>query len=141
MVPGLIVMTVTDGTGCGLPDLDPQRDSMVVLINADKQAHDFKVAGATGFTLHAVQQASADPIVKTASFGAGVFHVPARTSAVFEQLQGAAQGAGLPCNTHGTAAKPPASSGGGCGAGPTDLASLLGLVGLAAALRSRRRRG
>ena len=81
------------------------------------------------------------PIVKTASFGAGVFHVPARTSAVFEQLQGAAQGAGLPCNTHGTAAKPPASGGGGCGAGPTDLASLLGLVGLAAALRSRRRRG
>ena len=37
--------------------------------------------------------------MKTSTFAAGTFSVPARTTAVFEQLQGAAQGAGLACNT------------------------------------------
>ena len=99
-IPGLIVMTVTDGT-CAGADLDPARDSLVVFVNADKQAHDFTISGAAGFTLHGVLQGSVDPTVQTATFSAGTFHVPARTSAVFEQVQatGAAQGTGLACNT------------------------------------------
>ena len=97
-VPGLLVMTITDGA-CAGADLDPARDAMVVIINADKQAHDYSIAGATGFTLHSVLQGSADSVVKTAGFSAGKFTVPARTSAVFEQLQTGAQGAGLACNT------------------------------------------
>jgi pullulanase-type alpha-1,6-glucosidase len=96
--PGVIVMTITDGT-CAGADLDPSRDAIVVVVNADKASHAMAVAGATGFTLHPILQNSADPIVKTASFSAGTFSVPARTTAVFEQLQGGAQGAGLPCNT------------------------------------------
>jgi hypothetical protein len=70
-------------------------------VNADKAAHDFAIPGETGFALHAILKASADPVVKTATFSAatGTFTVPARTTAVFEQLQTGAQGAGLACNT------------------------------------------
>ena len=100
-VPGLIVMTITDGA-CAGADLDPARDALVVIINADKQAHDYAIAGATGFTLHPVLKSSADPIARTSAFSAGKFSVPARTSAVFEQLQSGGQGAGLACNTRVT---------------------------------------
>ncbi|MGZ6144029.1 MAG: alpha-1,6-glucosidase domain-containing protein, partial [Myxococcales bacterium] len=98
-VPGVIVMTITDGT-CAGADLDSARDAMVVVVNADVASHAMAVAGATGFTLHTVQQNSADATVKTASFASGTFTVPARTTAVFEQLQAGAQGTGLACNTH-----------------------------------------
>ncbi|MCA1829676.1 MAG: pullulanase-type alpha-1,6-glucosidase [Myxococcales bacterium] len=97
-VPGVVVMTISDGT-CAGADLDPARDGIVVVVNADKASHAMAVPGATGFTLHSVQQASADPTVRTASFSSGTFTVPARTTAVFEQLQAGAQGTGLPCNT------------------------------------------
>jgi pullulanase len=97
-VPGVIVMTITDGT-CAGADLDPARDGIVVVVNADLASHAMTVAGATGFTLHTVQQNSADATVTTASFSNGTFTVPARTTAVFEQLQSGAQGTGLSCNT------------------------------------------
>ncbi|HEX9579235.1 MAG TPA: alpha-1,6-glucosidase domain-containing protein, partial [Myxococcales bacterium] len=96
--PGVIVMTITDGN-CAGADLDPARDALVIVVNADKASQAMAVAGASGFTLHSVLQNSADPIVRTASFSGGTFTVPARTTAVFEQLQSGAQGAGLPCNT------------------------------------------
>ena len=61
------------------------------------------VPGASGFSLHPVLAGSTDPVVKISTVttvGADQsFHVPARTSAVFVQPQGASQGAGLPCNT------------------------------------------
>jgi pullulanase len=101
-VPGLIVMTLTDGS-CAGADLDAGRDALVVIVNPDKAARSFGIAGAAGFTLHPIQQGSADPVVRTASFasagGTGTFTVPARTTAVFEQIQAGAQGPGLPCNT------------------------------------------
>jgi pullulanase-type alpha-1,6-glucosidase len=96
--PGLIVMTVTDGT-CGGAEIDPARDAVVVIVNADKQPHAIAIPGATGFTLHPVLQGSADPVARTSSFAGGTFTVPGRTTAVFEQLQSGAQGAGLACNT------------------------------------------
>ena len=97
-VPGVIVMTVTDGS-CGGADLDPARDAVVVILNASASAQTLAVPGASGFTLHAVQQASADAVVRTASASGTSFTVPARTTAVFEQLQSGGQGAGLACNT------------------------------------------
>jgi hypothetical protein len=96
--PGLIVMTVTDGT-CAGADLDPTRDALVVIVNADKVSRSYTIAGATGFTLHPIQQGSTDPVVRTATFSGGTFTVPARTTAVFEQLQTGPQGAGVACNT------------------------------------------
>lgn len=100
-VPGLIAMSITDGT-CAGGDLDPARDSVFVLINANDEAQSFVLAGASGFALHEVQQASADSVVRTASFdgGTSTFTVPARTTAVFAQAQGMTQGTGLPCNIH-----------------------------------------
>jgi hypothetical protein len=99
-VPGLIVMTVTDGT-CAGPDLDPTVEAVVVLINATKAEQSFAVPGASGFVLHPVQVASADPVVRGASFteASGTFSVPARSSAAFWRPQGGAQGDGLPCNS------------------------------------------
>jgi pullulanase-type alpha-1,6-glucosidase len=100
--PGLIVMTITDGT-CAGADLDPAWDAVVVVINADVAAHDWLVANTSGFQLHPTLAGSADPVVRTAAVttvtGGQSFHVPARTSAVFVQPQGASQGPGLPCNT------------------------------------------
>jgi pullulanase-type alpha-1,6-glucosidase len=99
-VPGVIAMTITDGA-CAGADLDAARDAIAVIANADVVPHGMAVTGASGFTLHSLQQASADAVVRGASFDAGTstFTVPARTTAVFEQLQAGAQGAGLPCNT------------------------------------------
>ncbi|MCA9555873.1 MAG: DUF3372 domain-containing protein, partial [Myxococcales bacterium] len=99
-IPGLIVMTITDGT-CAGADLDPQLDGVVVLVNANDEAQAFTLADATGFALHSVQQASADTVVRGASFTEATheFSVPGRTTAVFTQAQAGAQGAGLPCNT------------------------------------------
>ena len=101
-VPGVTVMTITDGS-CAGTELDTAWDAMVVVINATTAAHDMVVPGASGFSLHPVLAGSTDPVVKTSTVttvGADQsFHVPARTSAVFVQPQGASQGAGLPCNT------------------------------------------
>ena len=97
-VLGVVVMTVTDGT-CAGADLDATREAVVVIVNADVASHTMTVPGASGFSLHPVQAASADAVVQTASVAGNAFTVPARTTAVFEQLQPGAQGAGLPCNT------------------------------------------
>jgi pullulanase-type alpha-1,6-glucosidase len=103
VAPGVIVMTLTDGTdaSCGgaLADVDPTRDAVVVILNADVNPHTLTVPGASGFTLHPVLAASTDVVVRAASASGTQFTVPARTTAVFEQLQGASQGTGLRCNT------------------------------------------
>lgn len=97
--PGIIAMSITDGT-CAGADLDPERDAIFVLINARTVEQPFTVNGAQGFALHSVLQQSADMTVRGARFDAGssTFFVPARTTAVFEQRQSGGQGAGLPCN-------------------------------------------
>jgi len=104
-VPGVIVMTIADGTdaSCGtLADLDPAVDGVVVVVNADKVAHAMDVPGAAGFVLHPVLAAGADPVVKTATVasvtGGQRFTVPARTAAAFVAPQGASRGTGVPCN-------------------------------------------
>ncbi|MCG9693204.1 pullulanase-type alpha-1,6-glucosidase [Vibrio sp. Isolate22] len=94
-VEGLIVMSIDDGVSAG-EDLDPTNDAIVAVINSTNESQSFKIAGATGFTLHDVQQNSADDIVKGASFANESFTVPALTTAVFVQAQSGAQGAGLP---------------------------------------------
>lgn len=99
--PGLIAMSVTDGTDCAeaVPDLDPNHDAVLVLINANDEAQTFELPGSSGWALHPVQAASADPVVQNAGFSGGTFSVPGRTTAVFIQAQVGGQGPGLPCNT------------------------------------------
>ncbi|CAH6864061.1 Pullulanase [Vibrio chagasii] len=99
-VEGLIVMSIDDGVSAG-DDLDPVNDAIVAVVNSTNEYQSFKITGATGFTLHDVQQNSADDTVKGASFAAETFTVPALTTAVFVQAQGDAQGAGLPVDNSG----------------------------------------
>ncbi|MEU4240538.1 pullulanase-type alpha-1,6-glucosidase [Actinoplanes sp. NPDC026619] len=79
--PGVITMTL-DGRG-----LDRNYRSVTVVFNATSAATNQTVAALAGkqVSLHPIQRASADPVVRTASFArsTGTFTVPARTVAVF----------------------------------------------------------
>ncbi|MEP0807293.1 MAG: pullulanase-type alpha-1,6-glucosidase [Chloroflexota bacterium] len=78
-VPGLIVMRLTDAD-----NLDPNFSEIVVLFNARPEAVTFSDGLLAGeYTLHPIQQASADEVVKQATYAGGAFNVPARTTAVF----------------------------------------------------------
>uniref|UniRef100_UPI003D032732 alpha-1,6-glucosidase domain-containing protein n=1 Tax=Agarivorans sp. TaxID=1872412 RepID=UPI003D032732 len=79
--------------------LDENNDAIVVVLNATSEEQTFPIEGATGFELHEVQLTSVDGVVQGASFADGKFTVPARTTAVFVQAQGDAQGAGLPVDS------------------------------------------
>lgn len=99
-LPGVIVKSIDDGMG--QTDLDSAYDALVVVVNGTATTVTPSVAAASGFTLHPVQQASADSRVQQASFslidGEGQFSVPAYTVAVFVKPQVGAQGVGLPAD-------------------------------------------
>jgi pullulanase-type alpha-1,6-glucosidase len=84
--PGLIVMSIDDTVG---DDLDPEADAVWTLINASDEPAVFEVSELDGadVVLHPVQAVSVDPVVRTASFEGGVFSIPARTTAVFVELE------------------------------------------------------
>ncbi|MGB0384249.1 MAG: pullulanase-type alpha-1,6-glucosidase [Ardenticatenaceae bacterium] len=81
---GLIVMSISDKVE---PDLDANHEQIVALFNANDEAQTIQIASLTGsrLQLHALQAASSDPVVKTATFDSatGTFSVPARTTAIF----------------------------------------------------------
>lgn len=72
--PGVITMRLGD---------------LVVVFNAtpERQEQRVEAAAGTGYRLHPVQSAGADPVVKDSSYTAktGTFTVPARTVAVFQR--------------------------------------------------------
>ncbi|MBT8212301.1 MAG: DUF3372 domain-containing protein, partial [Acidimicrobiia bacterium] len=84
-LPGMIVMTVDDTVGV---DLDPERDVLIVLINATDEAQSFTVDGVSGARLHPVHAESTDAVTRSASVSGSTFSVPARTASVFEVPQG-----------------------------------------------------
>jgi pullulanase len=78
-IPGLIVMHLVD-----TDKLDPAYSEVVVLFNARPEAVSFSDPALKGsYTLHPIQQKSADAVVKKAVYKGGKFTVPARTTAVF----------------------------------------------------------
>jgi pullulanase-type alpha-1,6-glucosidase len=81
-IPGLIVMHLSD-----VDNFDPNFSDIMVLFNASKDARAFADSGFIGkeYSLHPIQQNSADPLVRTAAFASatGSFTVPGRTTAVF----------------------------------------------------------
>ncbi|SDT79822.1 pullulanase-type alpha-1,6-glucosidase [Actinoplanes derwentensis] len=81
--PGVITMTI-DSRG-----LDPQWKSITVVFNAGPAAATQTVPALAGqkVTLHPIQQTSADPVTRSASFTAatGTLTVPGRTVSVFVQ--------------------------------------------------------
>jgi pullulanase-type alpha-1,6-glucosidase len=82
--PGVIVMTLSDRVG---PDLDPRFESIVVVLNATAAPTSQTVPSLAGarYTLHPVQAAGSDPVVRTSANDSrtGTFTVPPRTVAVF----------------------------------------------------------
>lgn len=82
-LPGLIVANLSDEVD---PDLDPAREQIVVLVNANDAAQTFSDADfVVDLALYAIQANGVDPLVKTSSFdpATGSFTVPGRTTAVF----------------------------------------------------------
>jgi pullulanase-type alpha-1,6-glucosidase len=81
-IPGVIGMRLSDTVGA---DLDPAYQDIVVIFNATPDAQMLTVDGlGEGYVLHPVLAASADAVVRDASYdGAGAFTVPGRTTAVF----------------------------------------------------------
>jgi pullulanase len=104
--PGLIVMTITDGTCAGVTveDIDSDIDHMAVLINATDEtvtfdATDTPLAGKS-WGLHRVLEQGTDPLAEEMDFDNDVFTIPPMSTAVFldAQLPGDGQAAGI-CNT------------------------------------------
>ncbi len=85
--PGLIVMVLADDGD--LADLDPKYEKIVVIFNASPEAIEFSDAMLNDGTyiLHPILSESSDPIVRSASFGDGIFSVPGRSYAVFVMPQ------------------------------------------------------
>ncbi|WP_256028895.1 pullulanase-type alpha-1,6-glucosidase [Aeromonas sp. EERV15] len=100
--PGLIVMTVDDGSKAGA-DLDPAIDGLVVMINATNQSQsigDFRDGNdqpidLTGLRLSPAHHAS-NSIARDAAVNGGTLTLGAWSAAVFVKPQSGAQGAGLP---------------------------------------------
>jgi pullulanase-type alpha-1,6-glucosidase len=82
--PGVIVMAIDDHAG---PDLDPRYEGVVVVFNAGATTTTQTVPALAHarYTLHPVQAAGSDPVVRAATYqpATGSFTVPARTVAVF----------------------------------------------------------
>ena len=81
-VPGVIAMGIE---GCTEPDLTPPEGALMVIFNASDDPRTLNLFGGETWTLHPLQAASADAVVRTASHDAAGFHVPARTTAVFRR--------------------------------------------------------
>jgi pullulanase-type alpha-1,6-glucosidase len=100
-VPGFIVMTITDGTCAGV-DLDDGKDNVAVFINATDDLQTFTATdtplGGKLWVLHRAIETGSDPRAPQMSFESDVFSVPARSIAVFLDLQSGARDAGI-CNT------------------------------------------
>jgi len=81
-VPGVVAMGID---GCTEPGFEPGEGALMVVINASDDPRTLNLFGGEEWTLHPVQAASADPVVRTALHDASGFHVPARTTAVFRR--------------------------------------------------------
>lgn len=79
--PGVVAMLVDDTAGA---DADPDRDGVLVVINATPKATTVAGTGA-GWSLHDVQANGGDAVVKGSTVAADAVTVPARTTAVFER--------------------------------------------------------
>jgi LPXTG-motif cell wall-anchored protein len=129
--PGLIVMRLID-----VGNLDPTYKEIVVLFNARPDAVTFTDAALAGeYTLHAIQQNSADAAVKQASFTGGSFNVPARTTAIFiiEKAQPAPE-----TPTESTPAETPVTTPNNTLTIAGIVAALLALLGLGIFLRRKK---
>jgi pullulanase len=87
-LPGLIVMSISDPEG---ENIDDTYRRAIVLLNASDEPQTFAIGEVAGdyLWLHLVQDVSTDSTVTTSSYdkATGTFSVPARTTAVFMELE------------------------------------------------------
>jgi pullulanase len=81
-IPGVVAMGID---GCTEPGFEPSEGALMVVFNASDDPRTLNLFGGEAWTLHPVQAASSDPVVKTARHDAAGFFVPARTTAVFRR--------------------------------------------------------
>lgn len=105
-VPGLIVMTISDGT-CTDQDLDPQRNGILTIINAGLDEKQFPV-DIPGLQLHPLIAGGRDQMARNATIENGVITIPGLTAAVFEQPQHSGR-SNFPCNPQMGKVKEPGS--------------------------------
>ncbi|WP_231758589.1 pullulanase-type alpha-1,6-glucosidase [Microbulbifer elongatus] len=131
-IPGLIAMHLNDPAG----DFDEETSQILVLFNGGAEAQTFTLESAAElpFALHPVQQDSADAALVEATVEAGVFTVPARTTAVFTLSR--ADDTSIPEEEEEEEVEQPENPGNSSSGGATGFA-LLALI--AAALLRRRR--
>ncbi|ELR65653.1 Type II secretory pathway, pullulanase [Photobacterium marinum] len=91
-VPGLIVMSINNGTGMA-SDIDSSLDAMVIVINATPEQQDFTLNGVTGLRLSPLHKSK---LASGATVKDSTLSVPAWSPAVFIQPRGNARGAGIP---------------------------------------------
>ncbi|WP_428266556.1 pullulanase-type alpha-1,6-glucosidase [Haliangium sp.] len=103
-IPGFLVMSITDGTCAGV-DLDGAIDNIVILVNARPQVVTFdatstRLGGRSWDLSRVLETESTDPVVGNSTYNAttNVFSIPARTTAVFFEIEQGARDAGI-CNT------------------------------------------
>jgi pullulanase-type alpha-1,6-glucosidase len=94
-VPGLILMTISDGS-CTSDDLDPEIDGVLIVLNADLEPQEIDL-GIDGLQLHTALQNGADQVVKESIMTNGTITVPPISAAVFIKPQSVSQGS-FPCN-------------------------------------------
>jgi len=81
-IPGIVAMSID---GCTEPGLAPAEGALMAIFNASDDPRTLNLFGNETWTLHPVQAASVDPVVRTARHDANGFFVPARTTAVFRR--------------------------------------------------------
>ncbi len=94
-VPGLIAMTISDGS-CTSSDTDPNYDGLLVVFNADQEPIEIDL-GISGLELHPILSDGTDTVIQSTVIQDGAVKVPPITSVVFVKPQSGNQG-DFPCN-------------------------------------------
>jgi len=81
-IPGIVAMSID---GCTEPGFTPAEGALMAIFNASDDPRTLSLFTNETWTLHPVQAASVDPVVRTARHDANGFFVPARTTAVFRR--------------------------------------------------------
>ncbi|TVQ64801.1 MAG: pullulanase-type alpha-1,6-glucosidase [Balneolaceae bacterium] len=95
-VPGLIVMTISDGQ-CAGESLDPSYEGIMVLFNADRDEQSFH-HGLDGLSLHPILQSGRDESLRSLRVGNGTVTLPAHSAVVLVREEGSGAEVAFPCN-------------------------------------------
>lgn len=96
-VPGIIAMSISDGT-CAGDMLDENLDGVLVLFNSDLRAQQIFI-GIPGMELHPFLAEGSDTVIHTTGISNGTVTIPAHSAVVVVKPQDGEQGS-FPCNLY-----------------------------------------